>query len=489
MALLIDPGHRERMRAWSVRRTAPMVLSLLGLMIAPGQVRASGVVQEPRIYGGDSTEYCGWPSAVYVEFENWRCSGTLVHPDIVITAAHCPKDRGGRSATIHFGERFKTSTRSVEATCYSGASWNGLEDPDDYVGAEDYGYCKLERSVTDVPIIPPAYGCEVDELVAGKEVVIVGFGKSNSGLSGTKRQVKTTINSIDEIADIGGGGLSTCFGDSGGPVFAQISDGSWRAFGITSGGEGITHAEDCGGEGIYALMHVAIPWIEEHSDVDITPCHDVDGAWSPTPACGDFPLDPEHHNGGDWNGGCSGGPTSDFSGLCGQPFELKEDVEPPIVAVISPDDGTVFELAPAEVPVSVSADDGDGVGVASVRLLVNGQEFAGNHDAAAPYEWPMVFPKGVYTLTALAVDFEGNEALSAPVVIGVEQAPEGDETESSTAGIGSDGGSDVSGGESVGGGGSEPIDGCSCSSDGDGGGGRGLAVLFALGLGLRRRRG
>ena len=477
-----------------MRNTVSMLLALLGVMIAPSQASAQGpetlgvgIEQRSAIYGGDAVNYCGWPTVVYLELEGSKfCSGTLVHQDIVITAGHCsPLAKKKRYATVHFGEEFAGVERSVGATCYSGPLFD--EGTKDYVGPDDYGYCKLDQPVTDVPMIPPAYGCDVDELVAGKEVVLVGFGKSNNGSMRTKRQVTTTITSINDVAVIGGGGLSTCDGDSGGPVFAQMSDGSWRSFGITSGGEGLEGDSECGGPGTYALMHRAVPWIEEHSDVDITPCHDVDGTWKPTPACGEIPLDPASTNGANWSNLCSSGPQSDFSGLCGEPFEARGDTDPPSVSIVTPGDGTEYDIAPASVTVSVNADDGNGYGVSSVRLLVNGEEFEGNSDGAAPYAWPMMtFPKGTYMVTAVAVDFEGNEAVSAPVSIDVEQEPSINETDRGTTEGGSDGGSNVSGSESDGVGDSDPILGCSCSSERDGSGTLGLPALFVLGL--RRRK-
>ena len=287
----------------------------------------------------------------------------------------------------------------------------------------DFGYCRLNSPVTDVPIIPPAWGCDTSALAIGREVVIVGFGQSDNGGSGTKREVTTTIAAIGQQAVIGGDGKDACQGDSGGPVYIQLKsefggDDTWRAFGITSGGG------DCGLGGIFALMHQAIPWIESDSGVDITPCHNSDGDWEPTPDCGGMPYDPAN-GAGNWSNGCSGGPVSGFSSLCGDAFGSGEDPDPPSVDITNPANGTVFMVPEGEtqaaITVEATADDGDGFGVASVTLRINGQDFPGNSDSTEPYSWGLVFGAGGYVIEAVATDYVGNESSTEVISIGVDQ--------------------------------------------------------------------
>ncbi len=256
------------------------------------------------IYGGTTVAACGWPSTVEL---GGACTGTLVHPEVVIYAQHC----GTGYTSIRFGEKISGGGgRNVPVSFCKTYSGGGPGT------GNDFAFCKLAQPVNDVPIVPIAMGCETHEITSGKAVTMVGFGEANNGPYGTKRQVSSTISSISNANEvfIGGGGKDTCQGDSGGPVFMQIDDGTWRVFGITSYGGA------CGGGGYYSQMHRGMAWFEQQSGVDLTPCHDADGTWNPGPDCGDFPLHPGQAH-GTWANGCSGDTLSGPSATCGDAFD------------------------------------------------------------------------------------------------------------------------------------------------------------------------
>ncbi|MEE9382780.1 MAG: trypsin-like serine protease [Nannocystaceae bacterium] len=363
-----------------------------------------------RIVGGEPTNLCEWPTTVSIG----GCSATLIHPRVIIYAAHC----GDTPAIVRFGERYSGGPGRQAAIEHCEVNPAYQTAP-----GTDQAFCVLveRHAQKDIPIVPAVMGCEAEELLkVGAEVALVGFGQDENGASGVKRKVRTMINSVSSEVSMGGDGMSSCFGDSGGPAYVMHPDGSWRVFGITSYGV----AEECGGQAFYSVMHLGMPWIEgrllEAYDIDITPCFDTDGTWNPGPDCGSFPQDAATGY-GDWDNGCSGGPTGAWSSACGAGFDtLPPDEDAPTVAIASPSNLQRFDgEAPVDVRIAVSADDGEGWGVESVRLVIDGEEVADSVDDSDPYKWTLPLSDGEHTIEAIALDRVGNGAISEAVVIGI----------------------------------------------------------------------
>ena len=130
--------------------------ALLGLLSA-GAAQAGGpgelgdAVDPQAIYGGTDVVTCGWPTTVTME---GSCTGTLVHPQVVIFAAHC----GSNYSQITMGETLNVPKRKLATefckTFPGGGPGSG----------NDFAFCKLQQPVLDVPIVPIVMGCETEIL-------------------------------------------------------------------------------------------------------------------------------------------------------------------------------------------------------------------------------------------------------------------------------------------------------------------------------------
>jgi MYXO-CTERM domain-containing protein len=448
----------------------------------------------PLVFQGALVSPCGWPTAVAVTSGGGLCSGTLVHPRVVINAAHC----GGGNKTIRFSEDAFGGGQPIGASCQTNPGYDQSQ-------GTDWAYCVLDEAVDNIPITPVLFGCELDMLVAGMEVAVVGFGKNTpNGGSGTKRWGLTTLEGVSLATNttaLGGGDEpSVCPGDSGGPAFVQGLDGIWRVFGIAST-VNIVNGQDCGGLATHSLVAGAVPWIEESSGFDITPCHDQDGTWNPGPDCTGF-FGSANNTYGNWGNWCAGTPASPPPATCGPALGTPAEDNPPSVSITSPADDFVSNEIPTIVDIQMNASDDSGFVTAWLRI--NGEDALNVTVSEAPFLISGVtFPEGSYEIVGVAEDYWGNQGVSAPLNVVVDPNAsdsgdgdgdpggdgDGDPGDGDGGSSGTSGGPGLDGGFDGGfddGGGS---DGCACRTSGAGGGApAGVAVLGLFALGWVRRR-
>lgn len=277
-----------------------------------------------RIYGGEITKTCEFPQTVFVG----GCTGTLVHPRVVISAHHC-----GKLNAASFGEHSRSAV--ADKVKFSWCERSGD------VRGKDAQICVLAEPMNDVPIAPIIQGCEMDQIKVGARVLLAGFGFDESDPSGPgaspggeKRWVETGIKALkvehELNISIGGGGKGGCNGDSGGPAFLQLDDGTWRTIGATHAGvNGGSHPK-CD-TGYWKSTGLLMRWYEKmlakhnETDIDLSPCFDDDGKWAPNEHCGGYTKDVKGPF-GSWGDGCGkDAPVLKYSATCGEPFAPNDD--------------------------------------------------------------------------------------------------------------------------------------------------------------------
>jgi uncharacterized protein (TIGR03382 family) len=221
------------------------------------------------VVGGTTVKPGDWPDAVAVVARDALCTGTLIAPDVVLTAGHCIETDPVEViiGSVDLGKDGGTAIRVKKAIAYP-----------DWQHAYDVGVLVLESHATVMPRAIASACTAKEHLVRGAKVRVVGFGLTRKDGTGDNTRLHQALLPVDDASctddpacepavapdgefTAGGGGVDACFGDSGGPIYVDTTHGA-SLIGVVSRGEPVAE-EPCGGGGVYVRADAVVPWIEK----------------------------------------------------------------------------------------------------------------------------------------------------------------------------------------------------------------------------------
>lgn len=252
-----------------------------------------------RIIGGQPADPGKWPWIVSINLSSdnsSRCAGSLIHPNWVLTAAHClDGDLGGLLQKedifvvvgLHKQSNIGTEGEKIEIK-------QVIQHPD-WPNADSYNWPDIGLLELATPSKQPPLTLMTQDsstMAPGQDATVMGWGKTSLEFadkgSDVLQEVELPIvsNEVCEeaysdeepilktmiCAGLKAGGKDTCLGDSGAPLVVW-EDSQWKQVGIASYG-GKQDGPECAGPdayGVYNRVSSFIDVINQYVPTSTTP--------------------------------------------------------------------------------------------------------------------------------------------------------------------------------------------------------------------------
>ena len=220
----------------------------------------------------------------------WKCTGTLIAPTIVISAAHC----SACAKFVYFGEDV-TSVRPGDTSHPSVVAVAHAAPHQSYVGtgndlANDIMVLVLAKAVN----VTPRRLATAAQIDAAQDGRVAGFGWvdprgrqqhgrkcmvdvpiASNACDGTVNgrsdaevyRCATSLELVAKPKDPLVKRTDTCRGDSGGPLYVLGPGGEWLLAGVTS--RGVPARVACGDGGIYTRIDRFADWIKDQAEATV----------------------------------------------------------------------------------------------------------------------------------------------------------------------------------------------------------------------------
>ncbi|CAN2042152.1 Coagulation factor VII [Candidatus Magnetomoraceae bacterium gMMP-15] len=226
----------------------------------------------PRIVGGRDAEQGEWPwIAELLDNQSFICGGSLIHPEWIITAAHCVEGKTTNSLDVVLGLHNRVTDEGQRFNLKKIISHPSY---DSWTLDSDIALLQLENacySYTPITLI------RSNQSFAGEDVTVIGWGKTSEGGQSSDVLQEVTVPLVsNEVCDaayprdpvtenmicagFSEGGKDACNGDSGGPLMI-MDENVWKLLGLVSWGEGCAQPDYYG---VYTNVPSLLDFIDKN---------------------------------------------------------------------------------------------------------------------------------------------------------------------------------------------------------------------------------